>query len=97
MVKKLKTWKEIPIGGLITEAGVSINYETGDWKTYKPILKSNCTHCMICWLYCPDSAIIVKDGKVTGIDYNHCKGCGVCSRQCPLKDKAMAMELDKKN
>lgn len=94
MPKNLKNWKEIPMGGLIVEPGSSHNYKTGDWKTFKPVRKDNCTHCLICWLYCPDSSIIVKDGKVVDIDYEHCKGCGVCARVCPLKEKAIEMKMD---
>ncbi|HFE53859.1 MAG TPA: ferredoxin, partial [Bacteroidetes bacterium] len=34
---KEKTWKEIPIGGNILEPGNSIEYETGSWRTFKPV------------------------------------------------------------
>ena len=65
----LKTWKEIPIGGLITEAGNTQEYETGSWRSHRPILDMDrCSHCMICWVYCLDSSILVKDGKLVGID-----------------------------
>jgi pyruvate ferredoxin oxidoreductase delta subunit len=46
---------------------------------------------MICWVYCPDSAVIVKDGKVQGFDYDHCKGCGICAHECPVKVEAHAV------
>jgi ferredoxin len=26
-----------------------------------------------------------ENGKVTGIDYRYCKGCGICDRQCPVE------------
>ena len=61
---KLKSWKEIPIGGKIVEPGNSINYRTGDWRTFMPVRDiEKCTNCMICWMSCPDSAI-----KVVGVD-----------------------------
>jgi len=40
---------------------------------------------MICWIYCPDSSILVEDGKMIGFDYKHCKGCGICAAECPTK------------
>ena len=95
MSERLKNWKELPIGGVIEEAGNAQNYETGSWRVKRPILdKNKCTSCLICWIYCPDTSIIVKDGKVTGIDLEHCKGCGICARECPLKDKAITMQLE---
>jgi 2-oxoacid:acceptor oxidoreductase delta subunit (pyruvate/2-ketoisovalerate family) len=42
---------------------------------------------MICWVYCPDMAIIVEDGRWKEIDYDHCKGCGICAEVCPVKIK----------
>lgn len=89
---RLKGWKEIPIGGLIIEAGNSEEYETGSWRSFRPIRdEAKCTHCLLCWVYCPDSSIIVEDGKIVGIDLRHCKGCGICAKECPPKIKAITM------
>jgi pyruvate ferredoxin oxidoreductase delta subunit len=92
-MEKLKGWKEIPIGGLILEAGNAANYKTGGWRTLRPVHDpALCINCLFCWVCCPDSSILVKDGKVTGIDYDHCKGCGICSKECPVKPvKAIKM------
>ena len=81
---KKKTWKEIPIGGLIDKAGSAKEYKTGEWRTFRPVRdEKKCINCLICWVYCPDSSILAKDGKMTGFDYDHCKGCGICARECP--------------
>jgi pyruvate ferredoxin oxidoreductase delta subunit len=97
MSEKLPGWKELPIGGVIEKAGNAETYETGSWRVRRPILdKNKCTSCLICWIFCPDTSIVVKDGKVTGIDLEHCKGCGICARECPLKDKAVTMQLESK-
>lgn len=89
-------WRELPIGGVIVEGGSAERYETGDWRNVRPLhSKEKCINCLICWIYCPDSAIIVKDGKVEGIDYDHCKGCGICSRECPVKVHAIEMVDEK--
>ena len=88
-----KGWKEIPIGGLVTEGGTAAKYNTGDWRTFKPVRdESKCIHCMFCWVYCPDSSIRVKDGKMVGFDYDHCKGCGICASVCPKE--CITMEKD---
>lgn len=34
--------------------------------------------------YCPDSSLPVAEGKLAGIDYLHCKGCGICAQVCPF-------------
>ena len=91
---KEKGWKDIPIGGLILEPGNAVNYKTGSWRTFKPVIdKEKCTNCLLCWIYCPDSSIVVEDGKIRGIDYEHCKGCGICSAQCPVKAIKMVKEV----
>ena len=92
---KEKGWKDVPIGGLILEAGSSDKYETGDWRTYRPVWdQEKCRHCMICWIYCPDSSILVREGKMAGIDYKHCKGCGICAHECPAKCIDMRLETE---
>ena len=87
------TWLEISLrAGLILEAGNAAEYETGDWRTQRPIWhEGRCIQCYRCWVYCPDGAIVIKDGKVSGIDYVHCKGCGVCVSECPTKDPALEL------
>ena len=90
-----KGWKGIPKGGLILEAGNAEKYETGSWRSIRPIRDDNkCTNCLICWIYCPDSSIIVENEKVKEIDYKHCKGCGICSAECPVKAITMKQEAE---
>jgi len=88
-----KTWKQIPIGGIIDKPGTAKEYKTGSWRTFKPVKdEKKCIHCMICWIYCPDSSILAKDAKQAGFDYDHCKGCGICASVCPVKCIAMIKE-----
>ena len=95
-MSELLSWKEMPIGGIIFESGSSQRYVTGGWRTYKPILAPDrCVHCLRCWILCPDSAVLVEGGRVVGFDFDHCKGCGICARECPTKCHAIAMELDR--
>ena len=93
--KKLSA-SELPIGDIL-EAGTAVDFITGGWRTEKPIWhKEKCIQCMICWISCPDSAIIVKDGKREEFDLEHCKGCGICAVECIAKIKAITMEVEKK-
>lgn len=94
----LKKWQELVPGGYIIEPGNSKNYETGSWRTFRPVFDAEkCTHCLFCFIYCPDDAIVVKDNKMTGFDYAHCKGCGICAAECPDKIKCIKMVLEHQN
>lgn len=82
---KQKGWKQIPIGGVIVEAGNAEEYLTGDWRTFRPVVdKEKCKNCLLCWIYCPDSSVIVENKEMKGFRYNHCKGCGICDNVCPF-------------
>mgnify|MGYP001815750115 CR=1 FL=1 len=87
---KLKGWRELPIGGMILEAGHSEDYVNGSWGAFRPIRgEAECTHCFQCWLYCPDSSIRVdaETEDMAGFDLEHCKGCGICAAVCPVNAK----------
>lgn len=90
----MKTVKTATIGGRIVEPGSAMKFETGDWRSQKPILERDmCIDCLTCWIYCPDDSILVKDGKMGGFRLTHCKGCGICARACP-KDAITMVEED---
>jgi pyruvate ferredoxin oxidoreductase gamma subunit len=78
----------------ITSPGNSRARRTGDWSIYKPVIDyDNCTKCMICFVYCPDSAIkIDKDGYPV-VDYDMCKGCDICYTECPTKTITIARKI----
>lgn len=88
------TWRELDRGPVIP-GGTSRNFLTGSWRTERPVLDlDRCTHCMLCWLYCPDSSILAVGGRITGIDLDHCKGCGICAAVCPAKAHAIIMAAE---
>jgi 2-oxoacid:acceptor oxidoreductase delta subunit (pyruvate/2-ketoisovalerate family) len=44
----------------------------------------NCFECDNCYGMCPDNAITkLGAGNRFEIDYNYCKGCGICVAECP--------------
>lgn len=93
----MEKWKELPIGGLILEPGTAQRYKTGSWRSRRPIFdKDKCISCLNCWIYCPDSSIIVEGGKVLEINLDYCKGCGICASVCPEKVSAIKMEDEKR-
>jgi len=80
------TWEETTMGGAIYTAGNATNFETGDWRSRKPIyLKEKCKQCLLCVPTCPDCAIPVnEEGKREDFNYFACKGCMVCKKVCPF-------------
>lgn len=78
----------VSTGGIekVTQIGNSTIRHTGNWRTFRPTIDyAKCTDCMICYAYCPESAMSVgKDGRVK-IDYDNCKGCMICLTECPLR------------
>ena len=83
---------KLTIGGNIYKAGNAKEFKTGDWRSEKPIFKSElCKQCGLCFNVCPDDAIPVnKDLNREEFNYDACKGCGVCAKVCPFK--AIVME-----
>lgn len=82
----------ISIGAVITEPDSTKREKTGKWRTLKPVVdKNKCTGNGACWMFCPDNAIIIKDGKAV-VDYDYCKGCGICCQVCPVRAIIMVKE-----
>jgi pyruvate ferredoxin oxidoreductase delta subunit len=89
------TWREHPLGAVIPEASTTDRYETGGWRSLRPVRDPDkCVHCHICFIFCPDSSILVADGKMTGFNLQHCKGCGICAEECPKTAITMISEAD---
>ena len=62
------------------------------WRIIKPVYNRDiCIDCQNCWVWCPDTSIVSRDKQMLGIDYDHCKGCGVCVEVCPTNPKSLLM------
>jgi pyruvate ferredoxin oxidoreductase delta subunit len=76
----------------------SFTASVADWRINKPIFnKDYCIDCQFCWVYCPDISIISRDKKMVGIDFDHCKGCGICVEVCPTNPKSLLMFPEQKD
>lgn len=73
------------------------------WRNKKPLIGEDaCTGCLQCYLYCPDGAIFKTgaspktpgEGAPVAVDYDFCKGCGVCVTVCAFGALAMVPEHD---
>lgn len=74
------------------QAGHLVTKNAG-WRSIRPVLNLDaCTRCLQCYLYCPDGTVY-KDRSAAAadapgddfriaIDYDFCKGCGICARIC---------------
>ena len=90
---RLSPWQELPAGGVVTPAEAEQPH-TGGWRTgLKPEVDlSRCVDCLLCWLYCPDSAIRLDGAAFDGFDYDFCKGCEICAQVCPVQAIEMVAE-----
>jgi len=53
----------------------------------------NCFECDNCYGVCPDNAVIkLGPGRRFMIDYDYCKGCGLCAAECPAGAITMVPE-----
>ncbi len=86
-----QTLEEIP-ETTAYEAGYLVTKNSG-WRSIRPVIDtSKCVGCLQCYLYCPDGVIFKSKNKV-GVDYDFCKGCGICKKMC--KVDAITMEVEK--
>ncbi|MDT8903634.1 4Fe-4S binding protein [Anaeroselena agilis] len=85
-----RTREEMPRGPY-AKAGVLVEANAG-WRVFRPVIQTaRCRKCQQCWLLCPDGAID-RTGECYTVDYNFCKGCGLCATECPAKAIAMVKE-----
>lgn len=87
------TWRDLEIGSIVTEAGNASQYQTGDWRSERPIFDNNkCIKCGLCYIFCPEGCIGQNAEGYFEADLFYCKGCGICARECWPKAITMVPE-----
>ncbi|MCP4221252.1 MAG: 4Fe-4S dicluster domain-containing protein [bacterium] len=95
----LENRHQLDIGGINRDAGNSLKNFTGSCRRgEKPEFNPDtCINCFFCWVFCPENAIIVTGEKIAGINYDYCKGCGICVNECPVRQDTKPLTMVKEN
>jgi pyruvate ferredoxin oxidoreductase gamma subunit len=60
--------------------------QTGSWRQFRPVLhREHCTRCWLCFVWCPEAAIVLDANDYPVVDYTVCKGCLLCAHECPTQ------------
>jgi 2-oxoacid:acceptor oxidoreductase delta subunit (pyruvate/2-ketoisovalerate family) len=74
-VRRQNTFDEV-VGGLTEENAL--------FEARRCLSCGNCFECDNCFGVCPDNAVVKLGGLAKyEFDYDFCKGCGICARECP--------------
>jgi 2-oxoacid:acceptor oxidoreductase delta subunit (pyruvate/2-ketoisovalerate family) len=75
------------------EVNQGLNSQTGLAEARRCFNCGVCNACELCLIFCPDLAISRRTGGPGfDIDYDYCKGCGLCNAECPRGAMAMTRE-----
>jgi 2-oxoacid:acceptor oxidoreductase delta subunit (pyruvate/2-ketoisovalerate family) len=84
VVRRCSTFDEV-VGGL-TETNAL-------FEARRCLSCGNCLECDNCYGVCPDNAVIkLGPGQRYAINYDYCKGCGICVTECPCGAITMVPE-----
>jgi 2-oxoacid:acceptor oxidoreductase delta subunit (pyruvate/2-ketoisovalerate family) len=63
----------------------TLRIETAKREVSRCMHCGRCTECDNCIIFCPDMSVLVKGKDRFGyrVDYDYCKGCGICFMECP--------------
>ena len=87
------TWKDLNTGSIVTEPGTAVAYRTGAWRSQRPETDTKkCIKCGLCYIYCPEGCIKRNEQGYFKADLYHCKGCGICAKECWPKAITMVEE-----
>jgi 2-oxoacid:acceptor oxidoreductase delta subunit (pyruvate/2-ketoisovalerate family) len=76
LARRQSTFEEV-VGGL--------DDSTALFEARRCLSCGNCFSCDNCYGVCPDNAVLKLDdpSEPYAIDYDFCKGCGICAAECP--------------
>jgi 2-oxoacid:acceptor oxidoreductase delta subunit (pyruvate/2-ketoisovalerate family) len=84
--KRVRSFREISTG--LTEQGALM-------EAKRCFSCGLCNECENCYIFCPDLSVIIDSVVVKyRINYDYCKGCGICIAECPRN--ALSMEKEAK-
>jgi 2-oxoacid:acceptor oxidoreductase delta subunit (pyruvate/2-ketoisovalerate family) len=68
--------------------------EDAQRETLRCMHCGRCTQCDNCLIFCPDVSILDHTRSTFGyaVDYDYCKGCGICATECPRSAITMLSE-----
>jgi len=81
--------------GTFEEVTGGLDESTALFEARRCMSCGNCFGCDNCYGACPDNAVIKTGPGGPGdyeIDYDYCKGCGICAAECPCGAIAMVPE-----
>jgi 2-oxoacid:acceptor oxidoreductase delta subunit (pyruvate/2-ketoisovalerate family) len=64
------------------------------WEAERCFICGTCNECETCYVFCPDASILRGEERISHeVNYDFCKGCGICFAECPrgaisLKEEA---------
>ncbi len=92
-MRTLTSWQELPLAGTV-ERDAALQPRTGTWRPgVRPEADTTlCVDCLLCWLYCPDSAVLIDGTSFSSVDLEICKGCEICAEVCPTGAIRMVAE-----
>jgi 2-oxoacid:acceptor oxidoreductase delta subunit (pyruvate/2-ketoisovalerate family) len=75
LIRRQSTFEEVQLG---------LDESNALFEARRCLSCGNCFECDNCYGVCPDNAVIkLAPGERYEIDYDYCKGCGICAQECP--------------
>jgi 2-oxoacid:acceptor oxidoreductase delta subunit (pyruvate/2-ketoisovalerate family) len=75
------------------EVNLGFSEETLREEAVRCFSCGTCNECDNCLIFCPDAAVLRSENTAYVFNYDYCKGCGVCSEECPRDVIVMEEEL----